>query len=307
MDDEAANYDEFGMLKQYADHEGIPWSGRPEVVRRFFDVGSGRRLSALVWGRGDPEVVLLHGSGQNAHTWDSVAMALNVPLLAIDLPGHGHSDWRDDHDYGAWPNADAVAAVLAEVASDAKVVVGMSLGGMTNIRLAAKYPELVRRAVIVDITPAAGPRRAPLTPAERGATVLRDGPAVFGSFEEILGSVAAALPNRPVDSLRPGVLHNARRLDDGRWTWRYDFARAEGGGTPQDRGLLWDDVAAIRAPIMLVRGERSALVRDEDLAELLRHQPETRVELVAGAGHSVQSDKPVYLAGLIEDFVSSTP
>ena len=46
-----------------------------------------------MWGEGDPEIVLLHGGSQNAHTWDTVAMALRPrPLVAIDLPGHGHSD-----------------------------------------------------------------------------------------------------------------------------------------------------------------------------------------------------------------------
>ena len=40
-DAEAANYDEFGMLKIYADYEGIPWKRRPEVVRRTFVTAEG--------------------------------------------------------------------------------------------------------------------------------------------------------------------------------------------------------------------------------------------------------------------------
>ena len=56
----------------------------------------GTNLSALVWGDADPELVLIHGGAQNAHTWDTVALALGRPALAIDLPGHGHSGWRDD-------------------------------------------------------------------------------------------------------------------------------------------------------------------------------------------------------------------
>ena len=35
----------------------------------------------------------------NAHTWDTVALALDRPLVAFDLPGHGHSSWRDDSTY----------------------------------------------------------------------------------------------------------------------------------------------------------------------------------------------------------------
>ena len=85
-------YDEFGLFHENAEEYGLPFGGPPTVRREFVDVGDGRRLSALVWGTGDPELVLLHGGGQNAHTWDTVAMASGRPLVAIDLPGHGHSD-----------------------------------------------------------------------------------------------------------------------------------------------------------------------------------------------------------------------
>ena len=54
--------------------------------------------------------VLLHGGSQNAHTWDTVAMALDRPLVAIDLPGHGHSDGPGDRPEGqldAHGNAEA--------------------------------------------------------------------------------------------------------------------------------------------------------------------------------------------------------
>jgi pimeloyl-ACP methyl ester carboxylesterase len=102
------------------------------------------------------------------------------------------------------------------------------------------------------------------------------------------------------------VLHNAKRLDDGRWAWRYDRLRQEGDG-PIDFTALWEDVAAVRAPMMLVRGGKSAFVHDEDEARLRELQPAARVELVDGAGHSVQSDRPLVLAGLIADFLASTP
>ena len=65
---------------------------RTAAVRRLaVEVEPGRRL-ALVWGEAEPELVFLHGGAQNAHTWDTVALALDRPLVAVDLPGHGHSD-----------------------------------------------------------------------------------------------------------------------------------------------------------------------------------------------------------------------
>jgi pimeloyl-ACP methyl ester carboxylesterase len=304
-DDQAADYDEFGMLQTYADYEGIPWKGRPEVARRTFEVAPGQHLSAIQWGAGDPELVLLHGGGQNAHTWDSVAMALDRPLLAVDLPGHGHSHWRDDRNYTPQANAQAVASLVSQAAPDAEAVIGMSLGGLTNIHLASTQPELVRRAVIIDVLPATGLRAQSMTQEERGAVSLVGGQPTFDSFEEMLKATAAAVPGRPIESLRTGVLHNAKRLDDGRWAWRYDRLRQEGDG-PIDFTALWEDVAAVRAPMMLVRGGKSVFVHDDDVARFRELQPAARVEIVDGAGHSVQSDRPLVLAGLIVDFLTST-
>ena len=231
MDDfAAAHYDEFGFLESYAQHEGIPWTGPPPVARRTVTLPGGQRLSGLAWGTAPPEIVLLHGIGQNAHTWDSVAMALGRPLVALDLPGHGHSDWREDADYRPRANAEAVAAAMAELAPAPRLVVGMSLGGLTLIALAARYAALVPRAVIVDVTPGVGRQVRSMTTAQRGAVALLSGPPTFDSFESMLAAAAALQPGRPAESLRPGVLHNSRQLDDGRWGWRYDMRRPRGGG-----------------------------------------------------------------------------
>ena len=90
------DYDEFGLFGENAAEFGLPFDGPPVVRRAFAEVAPGRRLSALVWQDGDPELVLLHGGAQNAHTWDTVAMALDRPLVAIDLPGFGQSHGRQD-------------------------------------------------------------------------------------------------------------------------------------------------------------------------------------------------------------------
>src|SRR6516164_5684668 len=85
-------YDEVSDFHENASEFAIPYDGPPVVRRQAFPLGDGRSLSALVWGDAAPELVFLHGGAQNAHTWDTVALALNRPLVAIDLPGHGHSD-----------------------------------------------------------------------------------------------------------------------------------------------------------------------------------------------------------------------
>lgn len=295
-------YDELSMLRENAEEVGLSWRGPPAVARRFVAVEGRRRVSALVWGAAEPRVTLLHGGAQNAHTWDTVALALDLPLVALDLPGHGHSDWREGHDYAPGELAVDVAVALRALAPRAELVVGMSLGGLTAVCLAAREPALVPRLALIDVTPGTDHVKA-----EPIAAFVR-GPEVFESFDAILERTVRFNPRRSVASLRRGVLHNARELPDGRWTWRYDRTRdwKLGGeaGLP-DFSPLWEKVSAIRAPLMLVRGGDSGVVGDEDVAELRRRLPGVRVEVVAGAGHSVQGDRPLELARLLADFLDS--
>jgi pimeloyl-ACP methyl ester carboxylesterase len=296
-----AGYDEFGLLADNAAEAGLPFTKPPLVTRQDFEVGAQQHVSAIVWGEAAPELVLLHGGGQNAHTWDTVALALGRPLVAIDLPGHGHSGRRPDRDYGPWRNAEAVAAVIDAAAPHAAAVVGMSLGGVTAIRLAATRPDLVRALVIVDVTPQVQDPTRNLSPADRGAVALVSGPPVYDSFETMAAAAVAASPRRPRSAVERGVRHNSLQLPDGRWTWRYDLFDRPAGLA--DFSPLWEDVSAITAPIMLVRGGDSKFVRDEDAAEFLRRQPGVRTEVVADSGHAVQSDQPLALTSLIQDFV----
>ncbi len=292
-------YDEFGLFHENAAEAGLVYAGPPVVRREELEVAPGQRVSALVWGDGPPEMVLLHGGAQNAHTWDTVALALERPLVALDLPGHGHSQWRADQHYWPSENAAAMAVAIAHWAPDAHLLVGMSLGGLTAIALGARHPELAPRLVLVDVTPGVDREKA----APIAAFIA--GPESFDTFDEILARTIAFNPTRSESSLRRGILHNAYERDDGTWSWRYDrFHLAEDDAIP-DFGGLWDDVSKLDMPLMLVRGADSPVVGDDDVAELLRRRPEIRVEVVEQSGHSVQGDQPIVLARLLEDFVGA--
>ncbi len=295
------SYDEFSMFHENAEEFGIPYAGPPTVERRSVAMDDGRQLSSLIWGTTPPELVLLHGGAQNAHTWDTVALALGRPLLAIDLPGHGHSDGGRHGARNLADNADDVATVITALAPEARAVVGMSMGGMTTIALADRHPELVRRVVLVDVTPTVNAESAQLI------TNFVRGPESFPDFDAILARTVEHNPTRSIASLRRGILHNALQRDDGSWVWRHARHRAEeppeDGATPAF-GDLWEAVSRIGVPVMLVRGMRpQSVVDDSGEAELRRRQPTARIEHVQEAGHSIQGDAPVELAGLIDDFV----
>jgi esterase len=292
-EDGLAELSEFSLLSENAEQAGVT-GPLPEAERVETDTANGR-VSALRWGATAPRIVFLHGGGQNAHTWDTVIVGLGEPALAVDLPGHGHSGWREDGDYSPRHNADAVAPVLRELAPDADLIVGMSLGGLTAIRIGAIAPDLVRELVLVDVTPSALHRYAELTTEQQGTVALVQGEREFPSFQAILDQTVAAAPHREVKALRRGVFHNSRRLDNGNWAWRYDAIRVV-----PDFGDLWNDVDALTTPVTLIRGGTSPFVSDDDAAELAKRTTHFRdTHVVDNSGHSVQSDQPRALIALL--------
>jgi pimeloyl-ACP methyl ester carboxylesterase len=309
--DDTEPYDEFAPVAENATEMGVAWPGRHVPRRAHCTLRSGQTLSVIRWGLDDPELVLLHGGGQNAHTWDSVVVALDRPVLAIDLPGHGHSDRRSDRNYGPWENARAVAEVTERLAPNAWAVAGMSLGGATTIRLAAARPDLVRRAIVIDVTPSVNKPGRVMTPEQRGTVALVNGPPTYDSFEQVFKVTMAASPKRTEAGIRRGLRHNMVRLGDGRWRWRYDLgSRSDDEGVDRswtDFTAMWDDVSAIGVPTMLVVGGDSVFVLPEDVDEFTKRLPTTRVEVVAGAGHAVQSDQPAALVALLQDFIGAAP
>jgi len=224
-----------------------------------------------------------------------VILGLGEPALAIDLPGHGRSAWREDGDYGPKLGAAAVEPVIREFAPQADLVVGMSLGGLTAMRLAVRAPELVRKLVMVDVTPSAPERHEQMTKAQMGTVALVRGDRTFPSFGAMVDVTVAAAPHRERNSLRRGVFHNSKQLDDGTWTWRYDsFRKGEGFEG------LWADAPKLTTPTTLVRGANSLFVNDEDADEFARTAPGfQRVVVVPDAGHSVQGDQPRALVEIL--------
>lgn len=299
-----STYDELGLFHENAGEAGLEWHGPPTVRRVETDLGGGRSLSALRWGTDAPQVVLLHGGGQNAHTWDTVMLALGRPGLCIDLPGHGHSgDVAPDRPIGPRSFAQDVAVAVREHAPHAEAVVGMSLGGLTAMELAVVAPELVRRLAMIDVTPGADREKA------SDIVAFLAGPESFDSFEEILERTVAFNPTRSESSLRRGILHNAYQRDDGRWVWRHQRTRiADAEGSAPLRGdldfaALWDDLARIDVPLLLLLGDRSPVVDQQDVAMFTERQPAAEVVTVEDAGHSIQGDQPLVLADHLDRFV----
>lgn len=296
----AIDISEFSYLPAQAEALGVPF---PAVERLTLPLPDGRTLSALRFGTDEPRVTLLHGAGLNAHTWDTTSLALQQPLFAIDLAGHGDSSWRDDIDYTPRTLARDVAAALDAWATQPQVVVGQSLGGLTGAALAAARPDLVAELIIVDITPGIDVTAGPAALREFYA-----GPTDFATRDELVDKAIALGFGGSRPETERGVFLNTRVREDGRVEWKHHFAHlaaqalaAHDPGSATAPSVLhetgWDDLAAVSAPITLVRAARG-FVSEADAAELQRRVPAAQL-VVLDATHNVQETAPIALAGLI--------
>ncbi|MFJ6653270.1 alpha/beta fold hydrolase [Microbacterium sp. NPDC091313] len=308
-------FDEFSFLPEQAAAIGV--GAAPPAARRLsLPLADGRTISALRYGDADPVVTFLHGAGLNAHTWDTTILALGLPALAIDLPGHGDSSWRTDAAYAGRVLAPDVIAALEAWTDRPQVLVGQSLGGLTAAPVAAARGDLVSRLVIVDITPGVDPGAGPSQ-----IRAFFAGPTDWASRDELVDrALSFGLGGGTRRSAERGVFLNSRVRADGRVEWKHHFAHlaaaaantaapdrsdaADGGAAASadvvSRALSatgWDDLAGVSAPITLVRGSRG-YVTEADAAEFSRRLPRALVTTLDGA-HNLQEDAPVQLAALV--------
>lgn len=271
----------------------------PIVERLWADVNGSRRVSALAFApESRPQLVALHGAGLNAHSFDPVLLALDVPALAIDLPGHGRSDWRDDADYRPDHLAADVVTTLEQFAPHPVTLVGHSLGGLTAALVASARPELVSQLVVVDITPGISPSR------DAGAiTDFILGQRDYGSVEEIVDrAIQFGIGSDPT-ALTRGVSLNTRLRDDGRLEWTHHLAHLErpfqagAEDDPQPYSPIWASLRALDMPVTLVRA--SAGVVSDELTDEWRDQlPNSSVVSVDGP-HNLHEAAPQALAHIL--------
>ena len=310
--------DEFSFLSEQAAEAGIE-GPVPHGERLSLRLADGRTLSALRYAPADdpgaaPVVTFLHGAGLNAHTWDTTILALGLPALAIDLPGHGDSSWRDDVAYVARVLAPDVAAGIEAWTDAPQLLVGQSLGGLTAAAVAASRADLVRELVVIDITPGVNPNEGP--------TQIRDffaGPVDWASRDELVDrALSFGLGGGTRRKAERGVYFNSRIRPDGRVEWKHHFAHlanAMASGSPATDASAagsaaaqaaqpdavaavlgesgWEDLARVSAPTTLMRGERG-YVTDADAEEFARRVPEASV-VVVPSGHNVQEEIPLEL------------
>jgi pimeloyl-ACP methyl ester carboxylesterase len=261
--------------------------------RTIFEGFEGLRLVADV--RGDPDgwpVLFLHGGGQTRHAWGSTAeivAAQGWRTVALDLRGHGDSDWAPNGDYSFTAFcADCVA--VCDRLGKPPVLVGASLGGMSAMLAEGTSDRPVSSGlVLVDITP-----KTNADGIKRITEFMRSGFDGFDTLEAAAEAIAAYTPHR-AKRVNPEGLKKVLRQRGDRWYWHWDplVIAQERTEVVPDRliGLLDAAVSNIHVPTMLVWGLLSDVVTREGVDELLARIPGATVVEVDGAAHMIAGDR----------------
>jgi pimeloyl-ACP methyl ester carboxylesterase len=275
----------------------------------------GLSLNLLEWSTEGTPMLLLHGFSNEARIWDDFVPTV-MPyyrVLALDLRGHGDSDWhpRSAYDYDDYV-AD-VEQVLAHLGISRVVLVAHSLGGRVAMLFAGRHPEQVAGLVIVDSAPdldRRGTARISLDTAQH-----RD--PSFGSVAEYEQMLVHAYPAATASAIRRMAEHGLKKREDGRLVLKMDVAirgAVAGDGAPDAEAIaarhehfrneMWDALARVPCPTLVVRGAASDIVgpevADRMVDEVLQNG---RLAVVPRAGHSVMTDNPEGFAEAVGRFV----
>jgi pimeloyl-ACP methyl ester carboxylesterase len=261
------------------------------------------RFHYLDWGTaGLPPVLFLHGGGLNAHTWDLVCAALRRErhCLALDQRGHGESEWSPEMDYATESHVGDLEAFRQALGLERFVLVGMSLGGANALAWAGQHSRRLAGLVLVDV----GPEMR--VEGTRKIAAFTSDATPLDSLEQFVDRALAFNPRRNRELLRRSLLHNLRRMPDGRYMWKYDQrhrGKVDPGAPARRRELLWSAVAGVACPTLVVRGAQSDVFHDADAERLAGRLPQARWVKIEGAGHTVQGDNPAGLLVALREFL----
>ena len=307
---------EFADITHRPGAVSLPDGGQPTVRRAWVNVPTGGHVSAVVWGKAQPEIVFLHDARRSARAWDEVAVEVGRPVVAVDLPGHGRSNWRRDGRYEPRKLAPGVAEAIRSFAPRARLVVGDGLGALTALALAQRHSALLPAVALVDTLPGAQSRaKEPPDgqfPAEGTAPGSRptsggEAPRRFATPEEARAALAGSRPGWPDPVLRQEVRTELEAEPDGRWAWRHHPGNLpDAASLAFDDPSLWSELAGLGGAAFLIRGEESARLAEADLAALSARAPRAHVIIVPRVTQDLVVEAPAALAARLLDLLATS-
>jgi pimeloyl-ACP methyl ester carboxylesterase len=273
------------------------------------------RLHYVDWGNPQaPPVLLVHGGRDHCRNWDWVARALreNYHVIALDLRGHGDSQWILGGTYTTTDYVYDIAQLIHQLELAPLRIIAHSMGGYIALRYAGLYPEKVEKLVNIE---GFGP--SPQELEKRRKIAIDDGlrgwisqlrkisgfqERRYPTIEEAANRMQEANPHLSVEQAHHLTIHGVNQNEDGTFSWKFDiYVRGfpATGINEEDNQKLF---SKITCPILFVRGLEGWTSNPETDGRGEVFQ-DLRIEQVAKAGHWVHHDQLEVFQGLLEEFL----
>src|SRR5262245_27625458 len=260
---------------------------------------NGLRIHYLEWGSTDkPPLIMLHGIGRIAHTFDHIAphFSSNYHVMAVDMRGHGDSDWDPKGAYLVEDYVKDIEGLARQLRLQNITIWGNSTGGRVAQVFAGLHPEMVSAVISEDV----GPERPREIADGMTARLKQEDEKGWASEDELLAQQKAGSPRTSEDILRAYVHYGSKGRADGRIIWKRDPAIGN-GFVPTE---LWRFVREIKSPIIYILGGRSTIVPSQTQEELRKTLAQAQIVTIPGVGHYPSEEKPSEFLAVVDKFLS---
>jgi esterase len=261
-------------------------------------------LHYLDWGdRRLRPVLLLHGFMAHAHVWDDFAQTFRTRyhVIALDQRGHGDSQWSEDEAYSLDDHFSDIANFIEVLDLKGLILLGHSMGGRNALFYTACHPQNVDKLVLVDARPANSVKAS-----ERLKHDLLHLPRQAGSLNEIAQAIRRLYPCLSIEVCHDLASYGYKEeVLSGTFVPKYDvrmgFHSDQMGCIPED---LWPFIKNITCPTLIVRGEESPFLSQEDAQKMSRMMPEAEWVEIPKATHMPVQENPEAFKRVISYFLN---
>jgi pimeloyl-ACP methyl ester carboxylesterase len=265
----------------------------------------GLRIHYTEWGAptGEP-VVMLHGLNVQCHTWDPIITALpgDRHVIAMDMRGHGDSDWSRAG-YRVRSMARDVHGLIEALGLGPVDLVGHSAGVRVGIAVAGERPETIKRLALSD----AGPANS-----ASGAVAMRDFIQATSNLKGFRDEADARAfyvrmhPEWREDFIDLHVRHQLRRNWAGKLVTKSDpdVQWITGSVSLPDVAYLWEMSALLTMPTLLMVGRTSNVLDEEVVAKMLDVMPSAEARWF-DTGHYVPREAPEEFTQVLGEFLAT--
>ena len=264
---------------------------------KFINV-NGLRLHYLDWGApGKQAFIMLHGIGRMAHSFDHIAPQFNSDyhVIALDMRGHGDSQWSSEGAYLVEDYARDLAAFIEQLNLRNVILLGNSTGGRVVQYYAGTHPDRMAKLIVEDV----GPERTNEIASGFARRVQQEENG-WASEDELVASLMRA-GGKTSEELQRNYAHfGSKRREDGRIVWKRDPNLVK-GFVPTE---LWAPVLKIKCPTIYILGGASTIVPPETQQKLRDNLPAVQIVTMPKLGHYPHQEAPADYIRIVQAFLA---